>query len=74
MKVLKGLEQRRDIEKALVKNEARSASDPRKAGKISSYMTNVSLGLHPPRCISFHILKMKYPRFLAELQLLLKDF
>ena len=43
VKVLKGLEQRRDIEKALVKNEARSASDPRKAGKISSYMTNVSL-------------------------------
>jgi len=43
VKVLKGLEQRRDIEKALVKNEARAASDPRKAGKISSYMTNVSL-------------------------------
>ena len=43
VKVLKGLEQRRDIEKALVKNEARSASDPRKAGKISSYITNVSL-------------------------------
>lgn len=43
VKVLKGLEQRRDIEKALVKNEARSASDPRKAGKISAYMTNVSL-------------------------------
>ena len=43
VKVLKGLEQRRDIEKALCKNEARSASDPRKAGKISSYITNVSL-------------------------------
>lgn len=43
VKVLKGLEQRRDIEKALCKNEARSASDPRKAGKISSFITNVSL-------------------------------
>ena len=43
VKVLKGLEQRRDIEKALCKNEARSASDPRKAGKISSYITNVNL-------------------------------
>ena len=28
---------------ALCKNEARSASDPRKAGKISSYITNVNL-------------------------------
>jgi len=43
VKVLKGLEQRRDIEKALCKNEARSASDPRKAGKISSFITNVNL-------------------------------
>ena len=44
VKVLKGLEQRRDIEKALCKNEARVASpEPRKAGKISSYITNVSL-------------------------------
>ena len=44
VKVLKGLEQRRDIEKALCKNEARVASpEPRKAAKISSYITNVSL-------------------------------
>jgi len=40
VKVLKGLEQRRDIEKALFKNEARSGSDPRKAGKLLSYITN----------------------------------
>ncbi|MEL0019831.1 MAG: DUF5309 family protein [Rickettsiales bacterium] len=33
-------EQRRDIEKALFKNEARSSSDPRKAGKFLSYITN----------------------------------
>tara|TARA_R100001079_G_C4447704_1_gene152030 strand:+ start:284 stop:1231 length:948 start_codon:yes stop_codon:yes gene_type:complete len=44
VKVLKGLEQRRDIEKSLCKNEARVASpEPRKTGKISSFMTNVSL-------------------------------
>jgi hypothetical protein len=41
VKVLKGIEQRRDIEKALFKNEARSASDPRKAGKFLSWITNV---------------------------------
>jgi hypothetical protein len=40
VKVLKGIEQRRDIEKALFKNEARSGSDPRKAGKLLSYITN----------------------------------
>lgn len=40
VKVLKGIEQRRDIEKALFKNEARSASDPRKAGKLLSWITN----------------------------------
>lgn len=40
VKVLKGIEQRRDIEKALFKNEARSASDPRKAGKFLSWITN----------------------------------
>ena len=40
VKVLKGIEQRRDIEKALFKNEARSSSDPRKAGKLLSYISN----------------------------------
>jgi hypothetical protein len=40
VKVLKGIEQRRDIEKALFKNEARSSSDPRKAGKLLSWITN----------------------------------
>lgn len=43
VKVLKGIEQRRDIEKALFKNEARSGSDARKAGKFLSYMTNLEL-------------------------------
>lgn len=41
VKVLKGLEQRRDIEKSLFKNEARSASDPRKAAKLITWITNV---------------------------------
>ena len=41
VKVLKGIEQRRDIEKSLFKNEAKSASDPRKAGKFLSWITNV---------------------------------
>lgn len=41
VKVLKGIEQRRDIEKSLFKNEARSASDPRKAAKFLSWITNV---------------------------------
>jgi hypothetical protein len=41
VKVLKGLEQRRDIDKSLFKNEARSGSDPRKAGKFLSWITNV---------------------------------
>jgi len=36
-------EQRRDIEKSLFKNEARSGSDPRKAGKLISWITNVSI-------------------------------
>jgi len=43
VKILKGLEQRRDIDKALFKNEARSSSDPRKAGKFLSWITNMSL-------------------------------
>lgn len=42
VKVSKGLEQRRDIEKSLYKNEAKSASDPRKTGKLLSWITNVS--------------------------------
>jgi len=43
VKVLKGIEQRRDIEKSLFKNEARSGSDPRKAAKLITWMTNTSL-------------------------------
>ena len=43
VKLLKGIEQRRDIDKALFKNEARSSSDPRKAGKLLSYITNMEL-------------------------------
>lgn len=43
VKVLKSIELRRDIEKSLFKNEARSASDPRKAGKLASWVTNVSV-------------------------------
>ena len=42
-KVLKGLELRRDIEKYLHSDTARSASDPRKAGTLSSWITNVSI-------------------------------
>lgn len=40
-KVLKGLELRRDIEKYLHSDNARSGSDPRKAGTLSSWITNV---------------------------------
>lgn len=43
-KVLKGLELRRDIEKYLHSDTARSGSDPRKAGSLSSWITNVSVG------------------------------
>ena len=43
-KVLKGLELRRDIEKSLHADTARSGSDPRKAGALSSWITNVSVG------------------------------
>jgi len=43
VKIAKSLEQRRDIEKALCKNEARSASDARKAGKLMSYITNINV-------------------------------
>ena len=41
MKVVKGLEQRRDINKSLYKNEASSSSDPRKAGKLITWISNV---------------------------------
>lgn len=40
VKVLKGIEQRRDINKSLYKNEARSGSDPRKAAKLITWITN----------------------------------
>ena len=43
MKVLKGLEQRRDIEKYLFSNTAKSTSDPRKTGSLPTWMSNVSL-------------------------------
>jgi len=43
VKIIKGLEQRRDIENALIKSEARSSSDPRKAGKLPSWITNQSV-------------------------------
>jgi len=43
-KVLKGLELRRDIEKSLHADTARSGSDPRKAGSLSSWISNVSVG------------------------------
>jgi hypothetical protein len=41
VKVVKGLEQRRDINKSLYKNEASSSSDPRKAGKLITWISNV---------------------------------
>jgi hypothetical protein len=40
VKVIKGLEQRRDIEKSLFKNEAKSSSDPRKTAKLITWITN----------------------------------
>ena len=43
-KVLKGLELRRDIEKSLHADTASSSSDPRKAGVLSSWITNFSRG------------------------------
>lgn len=42
-KTLKGLELRRDIEKYLVSDVAKSSSDPRKAGTLSTWITNVSV-------------------------------
>jgi hypothetical protein len=43
VKLLKGIEQRRDIETTLVMSQAKSSSDPRKMGSVASYMTNVDL-------------------------------
>lgn len=43
VKLIKGLEQRRDIESTLVMSQAKSSSDPRKMGSIASYMTNIDL-------------------------------
>ena len=43
VKIIKAIEQRRDIEKGLFKNEAKDASDPRKTAKFLSYMSNVVL-------------------------------
>lgn len=40
MKVLKGLEQKRDIEKYLFSNTARSGSDPRKTASLPTWITN----------------------------------
>ena len=42
VKLIKGLEQRRDMEKTIVMSQAKSSSDPRKMGSIAAYMTNVS--------------------------------
>tara|TARA_A200000113_G_scaffold220617_1_gene231061 strand:+ start:102 stop:1043 length:942 start_codon:yes stop_codon:yes gene_type:complete len=44
VKVLKGIEQRRDIEKSLCSSTAKSSSDPRKFGSIETWLTNVSSG------------------------------
>ena len=43
VKVIKGLEQRRDIEKSLFANEAKSSSDPRKTAKLITWITNGSV-------------------------------
>ena len=42
VKVLKGIEQRRDIEKTLCASVAKSASDPRKFGTIETWISNLS--------------------------------
>jgi len=43
VKVIKGIEQRRDIEKSLTVDQARASSDPRKIAALPAWMTNVSL-------------------------------
>ena len=40
VKVLKGLELRKDINKSFYKNEAKSSSDPRKCAKLITWITN----------------------------------
>ena len=40
--VLKGLEQRKDIEATLVSSQAKSASDPRKMGSIECWISNLN--------------------------------
>lgn len=40
VKVLKGLELRKDINKSFYKNEAKSSSDPRKCAKLLTWITN----------------------------------
>ena len=42
-KSLKGMELRKDIEKSLVSDRARSGTDPRYAGTFSSWITNASI-------------------------------
>lgn len=44
VKTLRGLELRRDIERALNSDTARSTSDPRRAASLSTWITNTSLG------------------------------
>ena len=43
VKILKGVELKKDINKSFYKNEAKSSSDPRKAGKLPSWLTNASV-------------------------------
>lgn len=42
IKTLRGLELRRDIERYLTSDTAQASTDPRKAGTISTYITNIS--------------------------------
>lgn len=44
VKVLKSLELRRDIEQTLTADQAKTSSSPRKAGTLSSWITNVDVG------------------------------
>ena len=41
VKLIKGLEQRRDMETTITMSQAKNSSDPRKMGSIAAYMTNV---------------------------------
>ena len=42
VRVLKGIEQKRDIEKTLCSSTAKSSSDPRKMGSIETWISNLS--------------------------------